>query len=375
MKLLVFTPFAERLGGSDNILWSYLRHVDRERVEPIVAFRGEGSFREEVSSLGIRTETIPAGRLRHPLKTLAGVRSLAQLIDREDPDLILNWLSTAHVYGAPAAILARRKDRLVWWQLDLDRGGPLDRVRVMTRLASALPAVAVGGCSETIAVAERKRRPKRPAFSVLPGIESSESPAGDTGFHAADNDFVVGIVGRLFGWKGQDRLIEAVALLRSRGVPAHGLIVGGGGHRGDDEYERSLHDLVHGLGLEGAITFTGQVPDARPFIERMDVFVNASSKEPFGLVLLEAMAAGKPVVAVNAAGPVEIVSDGVDGLLLSSNEPAVLAAAIQKLWADPGLRARIASAGRKRFEARFTARRMAREMDDRLIELAQARTP
>jgi glycosyltransferase involved in cell wall biosynthesis len=375
VKLLIFTPFAERLGGSDNILWNYLRNIDRDRVEPFVVFRGDGSFRNEVAGLGIRTESIPAGRLRQPLRTLAGVRELARLIRREQPDLILNWLSTAHVYGAPAAILAGMRDRLAWWQLDLDRGGPFDRVRVMTRLASMLPAIAVGGCSETIAEAERRRRPGRPAFSVLPGIEAPPFLAGEAPVQLPSGELIVGIVGRLFEWKGHDQLIKAVALLREDGVPAHGLIVGGGGHRGDDDYERRLGALVDELGVTEAITFTGQVADGMRYINLMDVFVNASADEPFGLVLLEAMAQGTPVVAADAAGPAEIVTHGVDGLLVPSNRAADLAAGIRVLWDDPDLRERMGSAGRSSFERRFTAVRMAREMDDRLAKLARTGVP
>jgi glycogen(starch) synthase len=122
------------------------------------------------------------------------------------------------------------------------------------------------------------------------------------------------------------------------------------------------------------VSFTGQVADASPYYALMDVFVNASTEEPFGLVVLEAMAAGVPVVAVDAAGPREILEPGRTGMLVPSNAPAELAGAIAPLLDDAGSRERMASAARQRFEERFTARRMAHEMDRVLVEMA-ARGP
>ncbi|EQD77404.1 Glycosyl transferase, group 1 domain protein, partial [mine drainage metagenome] len=79
-----------------------------------------------------------------------------------------------------------------------------------------------------------------------------------------------------------------------------------------------------------------------------EFFVLASPAEPFGIVILEAMAAGAPVIAVNNAGPAEIITDGVNGLLVARSEPEQLAAAMQRLIVDPELRDRLAAAGNTR---------------------------
>ena len=120
---------------------------------------------------------------------------------------------------------------------------------------------------------------------------------------------VVGIVGRLERWKGQDRLLRAQALMRERGTDFHCLIVGGDAWEIAPEYAASLPRLVGELGLESHVTMTGQVPDAGPYIERMDVLVNASDPEPFGIVLLEGMARGVAVLAVDSGGPSEFIGD------------------------------------------------------------------
>ena len=84
---------------------------------------------------------------------------------------------------------------------------------------------------------------------------------------------------------------------------------------------------------------TGQVPDAGPYIERMDILVNASDREPFGIVLLEGMARGVAVVAVDSGGPAEFIEDGRTGVLARSGEPQALADALEPLLVSPALRA------------------------------------
>ena len=115
---------------------------------------------------------------------------------------------------------------------------------------------------------------------------------------------------------------------------------------------------------------TGQVPDAGPYVELMDVAVNASEEEPFGIVLIEAMAAGVPVVAVARGGPCDIVESGVSGVLAPSGEPGALADAIDVLISDPGRRTAIGAAGQKRCRERFNAQLMADRLATELTEIA-----
>jgi glycosyltransferase involved in cell wall biosynthesis len=149
-------------------------------------------------------------------------------------------------------------------------------------------------------------------------------------------------------------LLEAHALLRDRGCRLHTLIVGGDAYGLSPEYAASLPRLVERLGLGAEVTMTGQVPDAGPYIELMDVLVNASDPEPFGIVLLEAMARGVAVVAVNCGGPAEFVEHGRSGMLASGGDPVALAAAIEPLLESAEQRALMGVAGRERFLAEFT---------------------
>jgi glycosyltransferase involved in cell wall biosynthesis len=249
---------------------------------------------------------------------------------------------------------------VVWWQQLIPDGHWLDRC------ATALPAAAVGCYSQAAAQAQARLWPGRRTFTVAAG-----SPPPSVGERASlslpPGVPVVGLVGRLQPWKGQDRLLRAQALLRERGREIHTMIVGGAVYGFSADYAASLPSLIANLGLEDAVTMTDHVPDAGPYVECMDVLVNASDPEPFGIVLLEGMAREVAVLAVNSGGPAEFVEHGHTGILARSGEPAALADALEELLAlAPERRAAIARAGRERYLRDFTDAAMCTRFFDRL---------
>lgn len=369
-RVVIVTPWGERLGGAEEMLWLLLTHLDRERLEPTVVFLGEGPFEEEVRGLGIETETIPTGRLRQPGAVLAAIRQLGRVLRSRRPAVVMSWSAKAHLYAAPAALATGARGRLVWWQHTTPEGHWMDRI------ATLLPARAIGCSSEAGRQSQAELWPGRPCFVVNPGIEVGEPAADDPGLRAGlgipAGRPVVGIVGRLQPNKGQDRFLRALAAVRDAGRDAHGLVVGGDAHDLSPEFVPELEGLVRGLGLEGAVTMTGQVDDARPYFELMDIAVNASDQESFPLTLMEAMAAGAAVVSVGRDGRRDMVETGVTGILTETGEPAELAEAVGRLLDDEGRRAEIVAAAREAALERFGAGAMSERMADRLIEVADA---
>ena len=370
LRVTIVAPWGERLGGAEEGLWQGLRRCRREALEPTVVFLGEGDFVGDVAGLGMATAVIPAGRLRQPRATLGTVIRLRQFLRSENPDLVLSWSAKAHLYTAPAAVSAGLSRRLMWWQHMTPHGHWVDRI------ATRLPAAAIGCWSDASRVAQKALRPRRPTFVVNPGVEVHAREIGDAdaqlGSSIPSQRLVVGIVGRLQPWKGQDRFLHALAQLRDRGHDVHGLIVGGDAYGLAPEYPAELRRLVERLNLEDRVTMTGQVADAAPYYDLMDVAVNASEGEPFGIVLLEAMAAGVPVVAVREGGPIDIIDSGTTGMLAETGAPEALADAIDALLADPQFRVAAGEAAKRRYLERFTAERMAEELTARLREVAHA---
>jgi glycosyltransferase involved in cell wall biosynthesis len=347
------------------MLWSVLKHVDPRRLDIAVAFLEPGPFEDEVRELGLRTFAVPAGRLRELRAGAAAVRRLARIIRAEEPDLILNWIAKAQLYGAPAAAQAGRGDSVVWWQHCVPGGYWLDRA------ATALPARAVGCSSRASAVAQARARPRRRTFVVHPGVDTARVPAVErAALGIPDERPIIGIVGRLQPDKGQHRFLDALRCVHDAGLRAHGLIVGGSAHGLSPGYEQQVRALVRQLRLEDWVTMVGQVPDARPYIAAMDVLVSASANESFGMVLVEALAQHVPVVAVAAGGPLEIVDPGSTGLLVPRPSPPLLAAAAGELLADQPRRLRMAAAARRTSLERFGIPAMVETLETRLRALA-----
>ena len=361
LRILFVMPMAHRHGGAENILWTYLRTVDRNRIEPAVVFFDDGPFREEVAELGISTHVLRPADCPRPRIALFPPR-LARIVRREKPDLVFSWLVEAQAFASLAAVLTGRARRVAWWQANLPK------LTFGERLATTLPTRAVFLYSHATAAVQRRIRPRRRTVVVHPGIErparlepeERERMRAELGLPPGVP--VIGIVGRLMTWKGQHHVLRALALLRERGHDVHGLIVGGNAYDLEPGYEPELHALAARSGLDGHVTFTGQVPNGTAYMQLMDVVANASDHEPFGIVVLEALAQDVPVVAVGAGGPAEILEDGVSGVLVPEATPERFADAFERLVADPGLRDRLVEGGRRRYEERFTPARMVEEI-------------
>jgi glycosyltransferase involved in cell wall biosynthesis len=313
-----------------------------------LVFFEAGPWPEELRSAGFQVEVIPTGRLRQLPRMLAAVVRLSRLLRRRRPDLILNWTTKTHLYGASAAVLAGMTDRVLWWQHGVARGDRVDR------LASRLPAIAIGCCSAAAAAAQAKLPPSRPIFIVPAGARVPLDPPERAPLELPAATPVIGIVGRLQPGKGQDRLLQAQAILRERGHTLHAVVVGGDAYGLSSEYADSLPGLAEHLGVADAVTMTGQVADAGPYIDQMDILVNASDQEGFGIVLLEGMARGVAVVAVDSGAPAEFIEQRRTGVLARSGKPEDLADALESLLVSPGVRESIAKAGRERFLSNFT---------------------
>jgi glycosyltransferase involved in cell wall biosynthesis len=169
-------------------------------------------------------------------------------------------------------------------------------------------------------------------------------------------DVVIGLVGKLCPEKGADFLLRAVARLRVRIPDLHVILVGDGGLR--NGYRSHLEDLVQSMGLVGRVHFPGFVSDVARCMQEFDVQVVASQAEPFGLVTLEAMAAGIPVVATNTGGSPEILTDGVEGFLVSPGDVDQLADRLSRLLTAQHLRRDMGNRGRERYQKHFTIGRM-----------------
>jgi glycosyltransferase involved in cell wall biosynthesis len=152
--------------------------------------------------------------------------------------------------------------------------------------------------------------------------------------------FTVGIVGRIEKAKGQHLVLEAVRKLSKEGIDAKALIVG---HAMDERYSEQLQDEYRDSSI-----FTGFTREAQTLMQLCDVMVLATDNETFGLVLIEAMMCGVCVVASDSGGPLEIIDDGINGLLFKTFDGDDLAKKLALLYHDTVFRQTFADAGKKK---------------------------
>jgi glycosyltransferase involved in cell wall biosynthesis len=207
------------------------------------------------------------------------------------------------------------------------------------------------------------------------GIDVQQFSPGQSGatfrrqFEIPPDVALVGMIGRLRPWKGQERFIHMAERVARKEATVHFTIVGGTPLSGDEDYRDRLRRLVPEKGLAERVHFTGHLSDVRPALAAMDVFVHPGDPEPFGLVNVEAMAMGIPVVAFSHGALPEIVVDGETGHLVSPEDVDALSTAVFGLLVDDRRRQQLGVAARARAERHFSVERTASGVSAALQEI------
>ncbi len=168
------------------------------------------------------------------------------------------------------------------------------------------------------------------------------------------NTILIGLFGRITPWKGQEIFLQALSQIPN----AHALIVGEA-FFGEEDYQDYLHQLIKQLGIESRVTFTGHSDQVPEWMAACDIIVHCSTApEPFGLVIVEGMAAHKPVIASDGGGAQEIIQDKVTGQLTPMKDSAALAAAISRYIENPDWAKEVAVNGYTRSKQLFSTQAM-----------------
>lgn len=306
---------------------------------------------------------VPAGRLRDTRSFSSTVRALAELSRATKTDLVYAHAPKTHLYTGVAALALRVP--AVWSQLNVPSPPSL-----LDRAATALPARLVLANSRATANAQSKIRPTRSVSVVYPGTDTSRfrpTPvaAARAELGLATGTRVVASIGRLQRWKNHSVFLRAAQLVAVSTDDVHFVVVGSEDPR-DPGHGSALQAEARSLGIERLVSFVGHRSDVETWMCASDIVVNASDGEPFGQVVTEAMSCGTAVVAVDSAGPSEIIEHGVDGVLVSQPDPHLFANSIVDLLKDASLRQRIGAHARRTVEERFGLDAMKRSFADAL---------
>ncbi len=348
--------------------------------------RGEGSMSFVAEELGITV--VPIRELQRevsPLADLLTLIRLVRLIRTYRPEILHTHTAKAGTLGRLAALFSGRARPPVvvhTFHGHVLRGyfGPasttfyrsLERAlaRFTTRLVAVSPEVRDELVSLGVAPPEK--------FSVIrlgldlerrvPGGEGDDALRRELGIAPAS--FVVGWVGRMTAIKRVPDLLAAFAALRDRGVDARLCLVGDGPDR--ELLERRAREL----GVSEETLFVGYRRELGAYYELFDVLVLTSANEGTPVVAIEALAAGTPVVATDVGGVSDVVSDGVDGMLVAAGDVEAVASALERLAGDRVLARQMGEQGARHVRERYRVERLVEDVDALYRELlAQAGLP
>lgn len=384
---IVFIEQDSDIGGAEVNLFYLFKGMSKDLFYPTVIVPYEGPLTERLRQMGIKYHVIPrvkfiststyilGRKIFNPFAVLYDlfvflptILKLINYLKRERINIVHTNSMLAHIYGAVAAKIAGVP--CIWHMQDI-----VDPKMVFGLARRAL--VFIGGIlPEKIAVISmavgemftgKSIQKLQVVYNGTDTIKFSPEIDGSgirKEFNIANDEFVVGIVGRLVIWKGQREFLKAASVI-VRKIPKTKFLIVGDTTFGSKQYKEQLYDLACELGIESKVIFFGCRDDIPNIIRAMDVMVHASiSPEPFGLVIIEGMASGVPVVASNRGGPVEIIENGKDGFLVNPEETDILVGRIIELLGDKSLRDKIAQAARKKIVEYFSVEKFILQFKD-----------
>jgi glycosyltransferase involved in cell wall biosynthesis len=371
IRVLFFDHTAE-LSGGEIALIDIIRHLDRTRIEPVVVLGTDGPLVERLtgyvpihiipmdsSVAHVRKDTLGFRSLLHltAIKTALGfLVRLCRFMNEHAVDILHTNSLKASVLGGIGGRLQSRK--IIWHIRDriADDYLPRNMVRIMRRLARILPHYVVANSYATLLTLQLNTTPSAVVYSGvdLSRFSVSALKRGSDNQGKSPDRKSVGIVGRICPWKGQHVFLEAAARVHVHWPKARFRIIGAALFR-EHDYQADLHRLVREHGLQDVVEFTGFQNDITSAIHSLDILVHASVVgEPFGQVIVQGMACGKPVIATNGGGVPEIVVDGQTGLLVPRGDAPAMADAICTLLADEEQARQMGILGHQRVLERFT---------------------
>jgi glycosyltransferase involved in cell wall biosynthesis len=396
MKIVYLNPSAQ-LGGAERVLVDVLASLRDAQPEwsMHLVVPSEGPLVEKVRHLGVEVTVLSlpaavervgdfgvgkrAGNQVGWFKLASGVllaagglagylRQLRQLLAGLAPDVVHSNGAKMHIIG----LWARPVGVPVVWHIH-DYVSPRPVMTLLLRKHASRCAAAIANSASVAADLKAVCGNRVRTYVVHNAIDidrfRANLPSLDLDALAGLQPPVtgtlrVGLVATLGRWKGHEVFLRALATLPGH-LAVRGYIVGGAIYANQEGQTSiaELRDLADRLGLGSRVGFTGFVENSAAAIRALDIVVHASTQpEPFGLVIVEAMAAGRAVIASQAGGATEIVEEGHNGLMHPPGNAAILAERIQQLATSSELRQRLGRNGRATVERRFDRSRLAAEL-------------
>jgi len=371
LRILFLSDTGGQMGGATISLALLIDRLDRSQFEPYALLGSDGDFADTLRRKDVDVtvnELKPVVRsynpltlLRNVVRLIRGYRAVAKVCREKQIDAIHANDNTVAFF---AVLPARRLNAKAVWHVR----SPIRRLGwiggFLVRRSDAIVS-----CSEATLEPFRAEQPQHAdrMFVAYDGVdaphltERSRQPSVRSEFNVPDDVPLIGVVSRISESKGQDIFLRAAVVVSELHPKARFVVAGGPvsgsveGLEADIEFENRLRQLAEKLNISDKVMFAGYRHDIPAVMKDLSVVVVASRREPLGLVALEAMALGVPVVASNVDGLRESIINEQNGLLVPPEAAGAMGMAIARLLKDRTLARRLAHEGRRTVATKFTA--------------------
>ena len=352
IKTILFLSTSSGPGGAERVISNLATSLDPVRYRAVLCLFRQGWIQERSESRGVRTYIVPTCGMADWRWALR----LRRLLDEEHVDLIHAHEFDANVQGAFVAALtgiplvATVHGKNYFWERFRRRLAYrwVSRRATMVAVSENLKQFIV----EKVRVSPERVKVLYNGVDALPHYSSADVAQCRKELGLPENHQIVGVVGNLYPVKGHQYLIEGIPSVLEK-CPSTSFVLAGRG-----QMEGELRAQAHRLGVEKRVCFLGLRQDIARILAMLDVFVLPSLSEGFSMAILEAMIAGKPVVATEVGGNPELVLDGETGFLVPPRDSRMLAAKLVTLLMDRQQSAEFAARGKRRAEVQFSLGRM-----------------
>jgi glycosyltransferase involved in cell wall biosynthesis len=360
-------------GGSTIALYELVKGLDTNKYEPIILFLQKNKYIENFNELGIKTLSLDVSesekKRQHRNRSFLGKIyqliavdiplgiHISKILKKEKIDLI--HLNTG--FDRPVMVAANiSKTPKVFHFRNFNERIPFILKLLTSSIDAALYTTqAIADSYINIGITVTKSDIVYEPIDIKKFSKNQDISLIQQQFSITKSNYIVSNIGRITPWKGQHYFLQAMEDIIRQYPDTKAFIVGEPGETEEDkEYFNLLQYMSQKTSLNGHVFLTGKRNDIAEIMSLSDIVVHSSSKpEPFGLVIAEAMATGTPVIATQGGGPIEIIKNGITGLLVPMKSATGIKEAIQKLFESKVLRKTISVNARKDVTERFPIQR------------------
>lgn len=375
MKNVLFISHTSYWGGAENSLYTLIKGLDKREFQAFVVLPNDGELNRRLKLLEIRTLICPIMRwvafyteynLKYRVKFFAKlvkrINIISEVIKREQIDVVY----TNTITPIEGAIAARVNGIPHIWHIReiLQNDSTLKPIlpirftyKIVAYLSDRIIVISNAQKSHIMAYIAKNNNSK--LLLIYNGVNISDFEIKSKNerdcfrkkLGLSEQSLLVGCIGSLNERKAQTDLVETARIVTNRLKDVYFIMVGDG----DSQYISQIRSKICEYNLQKRVIIYGPVKDIAPVYNSIDLLVSTSRVEPFGRTIIEAMAAEKPVIAVRAGGPEEIIIEGKTGFLVSKGDIEMLADSIVKLLSDDKMIKRMGQAGKDIIKDRFTS--------------------